>query len=416
MKIPAYAIRIILFLVFLSAAGVRFASTSASLYPYFPGQSAMNYRDALIVAGGGEGAGLDRLTHKSNWPQGYRPARVRPAGVEHFAGGVIRTAKWLSDNDSRTITRRLVVFFFSLCVFTLFTLTRNLWGSQAAGLTAAAMVAMFPPLVEATNGREFGHTSFALVVVTLHLLSLQRLARAGGRKDLSMTIGATGAGISSFALMAGWELAPWYLAGVTAVATLLYPFGDRQRRVIAVTHFAAFAVAALAVPWASASRMLFSWQAALLVACCARTFLPGRLWAGRTRGAIFVGAATVVLTRRDLRRSRHRRTHGPVDAAAGGRRVVGTSGTRVRVVPVAVSLRTAVRSGSAAGRSPRPVVVGSRHPRRTLVDRVFSAPVVPRFRGGRRRRATRRAVRRGERRLRAPPERSPRPPWPHSGW
>ncbi len=296
MKIPAYAIRIILFLVFLSAAGVRFASTSASLYPYFPGQSAMNYRDALFVAGGGEGADLDRLTHKSNWPQGYRPSRVRPAGVELFTGGVIRTTKWLSDNDSRTITRRLVVFFFSLCVFTLFTLTRNLWGSQAAGLTAAALVAMFPPLVEATNGREFGHTSFALVVVTLHLLSLQRLARAGGRTNLSMTIGAIGAGITSFALMAGWELAPWYLAGVTAIATLLYPLGERQRRVIALTHFAVFAVAALAVPWASASRMLFSWQAALLVACCARTFLPGRPWAGRIRGAIFVGAATAVLT------------------------------------------------------------------------------------------------------------------------
>ena len=296
MKIPAYAIRIILFLVFLSAAGVRFASTSASLYPYFPGQSAMNYRDALIVAGSGEGAGLDQLTHKSNWPQGYRPARVRPAGVEYFAGGVIRAATWLSDDDPRTITRRLVVFFFSLCVFTLFTLTRNLWGSQAAGLTAAALFALFPPLVEATNGREFGHTSFALVVVTLHLLSLQRLARAGGRRNLSITMGAIGAGITAFALMAGWELAPWYLAVVTTVATLLYPLSDRRRRVIAVTHFAAFAVAALALPWASASRMLFSWQAALLVACCARTFLAGRPWGGQARGAIFVGATTIVLT------------------------------------------------------------------------------------------------------------------------
>jgi hypothetical protein len=295
-KIPDYAIKIILALVFVCAAGARFASTSSSLYQYFRGESAMNYRDALTVSTASGVDVLDRHTDKSNWPEGYRPARVRPVGVEYFAGFVIKTAAWLGEDDSRSVTRRLVVLFFSLCVFTMYSLTRNLWGSQAAGLTAAALVALFPPVVAATNGRDFGHTAFALVVVTLHLLSLQRIGRAAVGSAPKRWIASTaGTALTAFALVASWALAPYYIAVCCAIATLFYPLTTTQRRVLAVTHLAAFVAGAVVFPYSVASRVVFTWPAALLVACCTQTFVAGR-FPGVKRGGAFVALVTVALT------------------------------------------------------------------------------------------------------------------------
>jgi tetratricopeptide (TPR) repeat protein len=297
MKIPDYAIKITLVVLFLAAAGARFSSTASSRYPYFPGQSAMNYRDALRVSVERGGTVLDRHTDKSNWPQGYRPARVRPVGVEYFAGYVLRVAKWLSDEDTRAMARRLVVLFFSLCVFTLYALGRRLWESQAAGLMAAAMVALFPPLVEATNGADIGHTTFALVLITLHILSLLWVERnaAGSWSRAPWIAGVAGMALTTLVLVTWWELAGYYVAICSVTATLLYPLPARERRVLAVAHLAAFAAADAVSTYAAASRLAFSWQAALLVACCAQTFMPPR-FQGVKRGAAFVAGATVVLT------------------------------------------------------------------------------------------------------------------------
>jgi hypothetical protein len=292
MKLPGYAIKIILVLLFFVAAGARFSTTSGSLYPYFKGESAMNYRDALNVSERGTPGALDQPTTKSNWPEGYRPARIRPAGVEYLTGAAIRTATWLSDADTRQITRRFVVYFFSLCVFTLYALTRNLWGSQAAGLLAAFLAAFFPPLIEASNGREFGHTPFALVMVTLHLLALQRYAR-GARWT-----GGVGAAVTTFLLVGSWEIAPYYIVACVAAATLFYPMDPGKRRVLAAVHLAAFLAAAAAFPHARALRLAFSWQASLLAACCVQAYLSprvGRL-SGWTRGVPFVLAACAALT------------------------------------------------------------------------------------------------------------------------
>lgn len=297
MKIPDYVIKIILAVMFLAAAGVRFSSSGSSLYPYFPGQSAMNYRDALTVSVGTGAGALDLHTNKSNWPEGYRPARVRPAGVEYFAGYALKAAAWLSDEDTRTIARRLVVFFFSLTVFSLYALVRNLWQSQAAGLMAAAMVALFPPLVDATNGRDIGHTTFALFVVTLHLLFLQRLA-GGTRASRSLgawITGTAGTALATFVLATWWELASYYVVLCSLTATLVYPLPMRERRVLAVAHLAGFVTAAAVFPHAVASRLAFSWQVALLTACCVQTFMPDR-FRGAIRGGAFVAGATVVLT------------------------------------------------------------------------------------------------------------------------
>ncbi len=98
MKLPAFALRILLLLIFLAAAGVRFSSTSESRYPYFKGESAATYNDALSASRGE----LFNPPHKSNWPAGYRPAAVRPVGVEYLTGQVMRISSWLSDTDTRT--------------------------------------------------------------------------------------------------------------------------------------------------------------------------------------------------------------------------------------------------------------------------------------------------------------------------
>ncbi len=289
MKFPEYAIRIILVLMFIAAAGARFSSTSGSLYPYFRGESAMNYRDALTVAEGGTNEGLDQLTKKSNWPQGYRPARVRPVGVEYFAGVTFKVVTWLSDTDTRKIAKRLLVFFFSLCVFTVYALTRNLWQSQTAGLLAAALVAFYPSLIEVTNGREISHTPFALVLITFHLLALQRFTRGSTRS------GVVWLSFVTFLLVAAWELAAYYIAVCVLVTTLFYPLRQDQRRMVALAQMIAFIAAAVVLPNAKALRLVFSWQAALLVACCAQTFLVSR-FPGTRRGGLFILGISVLLT------------------------------------------------------------------------------------------------------------------------
>jgi tetratricopeptide (TPR) repeat protein len=290
MKLPGYAIRIILALLFLVAAGARFATTSGSQYPYFKGESAMNYRDALTVSD--RGSGLDRQTNKSNWPEGYRPARVRPVAVEYLTGAAIGVSSWLSDADPRQVTRRFVVYFFSLCVFTLYALTRNLWGSQAAGLLAAFLAAFFPPLVEATNGRELAHTPIALVLVTLHLLSLQRFARG------SLWTGGAGMAATVFLLVGAWVVSPYYIVACVVVATLLYPMEPGRRKVLTLVHLLAFLAAAVSFPHARELRLAFSWQASLLVACSAQVYISARTQRlfGWMRGGAFVLAAGAVLT------------------------------------------------------------------------------------------------------------------------
>jgi hypothetical protein len=288
MNLPAYAIRIILALMFLAAAGARFSSTSGSLYPYFRGESAMNYRDARNISDGGKAANLDLPTRKSNWPEGYRPARVRPVGVEYFAGAVLKVAGWLSETDPRKIARRLVVFLFSLCVWTLYSLTNKLWRSQTAGLLAAAFVAFYPPLIEATNGQVIGHTPFALVLVSLHVLALLRFA--GG----SRWSGAVALAVTAFLLLSAWELAPYYIGACVVVATLLYPLDQSQRRFVAVVHLIAFLAAAVVMPHAVATRLAFSWQASLLVACTVQTF-AARRFPGPIRGGALVVGGCVLL-------------------------------------------------------------------------------------------------------------------------
>lgn len=287
MNLPGYAIRIILVILFFVAVGARFASTNRSTYPYFKGASAMNYRNVIAVA---EGRDLDGNTKKSNWPEGYRPARVRAAGVAYLAGYSFRLAKYLSEIDARKFCRRFLVLFFALTVFTIYAITFNLWRSQSAGLLAAFLVGLFPPLLEVTNGKTFTQVPFALVLVTLHLLLLQKYAKDSSWKKVFASSAIV------FFLLATWDIALYYVVAVVCIAVLFFPLRLEQKRWLAAVHLIAFIAAAFSVPHLKELRAAFSWQAAFLVASCWYAFVPGRL-TGRFKAVIFVvlvGAAITV--------------------------------------------------------------------------------------------------------------------------
>jgi hypothetical protein len=291
MKLPAYAVRIILALIFLAAAGVRFSSTSESKYQYFKGESAATYNDAISVSTGN----FSKYTVKSNWPEGYRPDRVRPTGVPYIAGVTLRVSRWLSDTDARTTIRRLWVFVFCLCIFTVYRLTYGLWRSQTAqssqttGLLAAFLVAFYAPVVNKTNGAELDILVFVLPFVIFHLAALRRLA---GGKTKS---GLAGLAASAAMILFSWELASYYVVACVLTATFLYPLDSRQRRLIAVVHLVVFILVAMLSPWARAVGLGFSWQAAVLTACCLQTFLSYR-YPGVRRGGLFVVVVGALLT------------------------------------------------------------------------------------------------------------------------
>jgi tetratricopeptide (TPR) repeat protein len=144
------------------------------------------------------------------------------------------------------VTRRFVVILSAVCVFTAFGIARRLWDCQTAGFLAAALVAFLPPLISATNGREYTHAAIAALVGSLHaMLLLQALA---SRSRAGLMAGAAAAAAAAWALLAVWEGA-WvvlvlWMAGVMAWR----PLAMRSRVLVLGTHAAAGIVALLTLP------------------------------------------------------------------------------------------------------------------------------------------------------------------------
>ena len=285
-QLPGYAVRIILLLLFLVAAGARFYSTSGSRYPYFKGSSAMTYRDAGVVQAHGD---LDSPTRKSNWPEGYRPARVRPVLVEYVSGYAFRVGAYLSEIDMRRLSQRWLVFFFSLAVFTSYGIARRLWRSQAAGLVSAGLVAVFSPLAEVTNGSVFAALPFVLVLVSAHVLALSSFTGSAS------PIRGLAVAVLAFLVVSGWELGSYYIVAVVGTTALLYPGETRTKRWIAGLHLVSFLLATMTTPHLRALRLGFSWQTAAVVACFVQTLVSAR-FPGVRRGGLFVLALGAVLT------------------------------------------------------------------------------------------------------------------------
>ena len=286
MKLPGYAIQIVLVLMFFAAAGTRFASNSQSLDPYFHGESATHYRHAQKVS---EGIPLSRIDAKSGTPEDYRPDRTQPIAMEFLLGYTYKLAKFFSEIDARTYARRFVILSFALCVFTMYLLTSTLWNCQAAGLFAAFMIAFFSPLIEVTNGREFAHLPFALVLVSAHIVTLEHYARKGTSRMALLSAAI------ALLLLASWELAHYYLAGVVVWWLFVSKPSLARQRWIAGLHLAVLVLGAVTIPYLIATRMLFTWPAATLIACAAYLIRPGIIGA-RLGAPLAVLLGTLVLS------------------------------------------------------------------------------------------------------------------------
>jgi tetratricopeptide (TPR) repeat protein len=243
MRLPKSVVFFILAALFLSAIAARFHSTSIAESPYFDGASAMTYRHAGKVA---DGVSLRAHDVKANFPDGYTPARYRAPGVEYALGWTLRLAHFFGESDGRDVARRFFVIISALCVFTAYGVARRLWACQSAGLLAAGLVAFLPPLTVATNGRELSHDAAAVLLLSLHAMSVLQLREATTRR--AQTAAAIIAALAAFGALAAWEPAAWVLLA-WAILFVLYRPADRGVTIAFLTaHGVAFAVALVLCP------------------------------------------------------------------------------------------------------------------------------------------------------------------------
>jgi tetratricopeptide (TPR) repeat protein len=214
------AVRLILFLLFASAVWIRLESLNTFVYPYFKGESATHYRHASLVADTG---GLPDVENRAFWPNGYAPKRSGPTGIEYLTGHTFRVVSVFSDMSLRSFAARWSIVIFSLCVFTFYFLTQQLWRSRPAGLLAAFFVAFSSPLITATFGRDYGHGPYALALTSLHMGLVLAYLRSPSRRTLVMTL------LVALVLPVVWASADLYMVLVAAVV-LLAPFGRDGRR------------------------------------------------------------------------------------------------------------------------------------------------------------------------------------------
>jgi hypothetical protein len=243
MRLSRAVVFFILAGLFLAAVGARVSTTSHLDSPYLKGPSAMNHRHAAGIA---DGVSLLAPDPKANHPEGYVPARVAPQGSEFVLGWTMRAAHFFTEADPRSVTRRFVMILSALCVFTAYGIARRLWDCQASGLLAAALVAFLPPLVAATNGREYTHTMIAALVGSLHAFVVLRALASPSR--VGLIGGAIATGATAFALLAVWEGASMVLTLWTAGILLWRPLPLRVRMATAAAHVAAAATALAILP------------------------------------------------------------------------------------------------------------------------------------------------------------------------
>jgi tetratricopeptide (TPR) repeat protein len=287
MKLPAYAVRISLLAMFVISAAVRFGAVDDQTSPYFKGPSAMNYRHVAISA---DGEPLDVRTDRANWPEGYVPDRYRPAGVEASVGLLTRALQYVSEMDARDVARHSVIFVAAALVFLVYTLARLLWSCQAGALLAAFLVALLPPFVRATSGRELEHSLFGIALVCVHAILWLKWRRGG-----SLVPGLIAAAVV-LPLLGTWELAAYHAAAVCALSALLPDVPRRDRITITAAHAFALIVGSVWVPYLSEVRMLASWPAMCALAGLGVVLLlRGRLKALWEQAAALLGL-TVILT------------------------------------------------------------------------------------------------------------------------
>lgn len=290
MKLPNYAIMIILAVLFIAGILLRMNSAGGSGYLYFDGISGTNYRYAYQIGQKGTVSEVDR---KAAWPEGISIAQSRPLGAEYFTGYLYRLIKYFSDTEERDFVRGLTRFVSTLLLFTLFAITYALWRCQAGALFAAFLVAFHRPLIEATNGSTFLHIHFAAVILSIHALSFIRW-----RSGFSWMNGIV-MSLSSFALMAVWEVAPYCIA-LFSLIYAIWPGADPdKKRLLLALQTAAFLAAAYFQPYWNVHRIAFSLPAACVYAASIYSFTAGMLPLRRKvplAGILYLIAGTAILS------------------------------------------------------------------------------------------------------------------------
>ncbi len=252
MRLPNYAVRLILVLLYFAAVTARFSSAERGDYLYFKGVSAANYRYAYMI---GKTGSLPSTDRKAAWPDGLSPAEVKPMGVEYFTGYLYRLTEYFSELEEREFARRLTALFFSLSVFSIYALAYGIWRCQAGALFSAFLVALFHPLQEATNGRTYLHLHFAVVLLSIHILLVLRYRRSPS------IVSALPAALAAFALLATWEVSLYYLL-VFAFLYVLWPGVHSEEKVrLIAPHAAILLLAAFLLPHFRAQRLAFSFPA-----------------------------------------------------------------------------------------------------------------------------------------------------------
>jgi hypothetical protein len=151
---------------------------------------------------------------------------------------------------------------------------------------------MYRPLIEATNGSTFLHLHFAVVILSIYVLSFLRW-----RNGFSW-VHAVLIGLSSFALLAVWEAAAYILA-LFSIIYALWPGTDlTKKRVLLTLQLTAFLAASYSLPHMSVHRFAFSLPAACIYSSTVYMFLINVLpLRGRTSlsGLFYVIAGTLFL-------------------------------------------------------------------------------------------------------------------------
>jgi len=268
MKLSPARIALLLVFIYLVAVWTRLGDDRGDRYQYYNGDSGTNFRHAQVINQNGT---LPEVLDREFWPDGYAPGPVQPNGIEFIAGWAYRAVTLISEQPERDFVRSFTLLFFSLSVFSMFLLVNRLWLCQAAGLFSALLVALYPPLVRATNGSEFLHGSFAFVFVSLHLGLVAALWR---RQSTPITLVTAGVG---FAMLGVWQGAGAYLGLVALGVVVARRLDTPSGKTLLVSHLAAMVLAGIAFPHLRATRFIADWPSILMLVATLQSVLGDRL-------------------------------------------------------------------------------------------------------------------------------------------
>ncbi len=275
----------ILLLLYIGAVWARMGSVGEPAYPYYTGESGTNFRQTHQIATRGA---LPQTDRRAAWPGGYSPSRVKANGAEHLTGFAYRLVRPFSDISEKRFAGFLTILFVSLLVFTIYDVTRKMWGCQAAGLWAAFLTAFSAPLIDVTNGKEYLHVTFAVVLVSFHIMAYLRC------RSRSSAMAAIITGVTGFFIFTVWETAGLYFAGIGLLCLLDPALNGATRRQVLAAHLGAILLAGLLLPHLRAQRFVFAWPTVWLFVTVIFAVVRDRL-PRKVPGWVYLGGAFAIL-------------------------------------------------------------------------------------------------------------------------